>query len=89
MRNGSLFWTSHEPLAGTIPPESMPKLIEKRRSAFLKLFQNDFDLYTKKEIIRDVCLKKVEADSVQFLSGLKMLWADCRSAGNKTGHSMT
>lgn len=60
-----------------IPSEHMAGLIEKRKTLFTNLFQDDVDPYTHKLTSRKQCLKGVQNSRVLFLKGPGKLWSDC------------
>lgn len=55
----------------------MPFLIDKKKKAFLNLFQDDIIPYTGAEKNRSKCLLKVSEKQVDFLSGADNQWAEC------------
>lgn len=72
-----------------IKKEKINKFLDKRKNSFLNLFGNDVDPYTGKEIERKTCLQKINADSVEFFSGPRTSWADCRIARSRNGKNPT
>ncbi len=59
-------------------PEDAQNLIERRRSFFIQLFEDDLDPYTGAKIERKMCLKGKAKDAIEFVPGPGVLWSDCR-----------
>jgi hypothetical protein len=61
-----------------IAPDQADKFIEKRKSSFLRLFQDDIDPYTLRKTKRRECLVKVDSHQIEFVPGEGKLWSDCK-----------
>ena len=66
-----------------IKSENFINFLSKRKSIFLNLFADDTEPYSGKFIEKSKCLKKVESESVEFLSGPEKNWSDCHAGNNE------